>query len=150
MEASGTSGMKATVNGMESTSASRRLADWKRVVPLFYDRPNDNIPSEWVRMMKQSMKMAFTRFSSHRMVREYEERFYIPAIERGRELFADNCGEAAGLAAQRERLAKHWKHIALKKPEAHSDLAALQVGDFFKVSSRTRLSWSFISAFSIR
>lgn len=174
MEASGTSGMKAAVNGAVNVSI---LDGWwcegyepgcgwtigkgeeyqdaayqdyieshalynlleNEVVPLFYDRPNDNIPSEWVRMMKQSMKMAFTRFSSHRMVREYEERFYIPAIERGRELFADNCGAAAGLAAQRERLAKHWKHIALKKPEAHSDLAALQVGDFFKVSVRVQL-----------
>jgi glycogen phosphorylase len=51
----------------------RLLAD--EVVPAFYDRDADGIPRTWVRMMLESMRWLTPRFSSHRMVADYAERY---------------------------------------------------------------------------
>ena len=101
LEASGTSGMKAAVNGVLNLSVLdgwwaeayapelgwaidgtsddadreqlyRLLED--EVVPLHTDRRE-----EWVEMMKASIAQLAPRFSMHRAVIEYAERYYLPA-----------------------------------------------------------------------
>jgi starch phosphorylase len=104
LEASGTSGMKAGMNGVLNVSildgwwyeAYSSALGWaiggadareperdaeflfelleREVVPRFYDDR-----AAWVEMMKASIAEIGTRFSSHRMVSEYVERLYLPA-----------------------------------------------------------------------
>lgn len=49
------------------------------VVPTFYDRDERGVPQAWVEMVRASMRSTFPRFSSHRMVRDYLQRYYLPA-----------------------------------------------------------------------
>jgi len=56
------------------------------VVPLFYDRDADDVPRGWVRVMKEAIRTTVPAFCTRRMVKEYTERFYIPAAERAKEL----------------------------------------------------------------
>ena len=49
------------------------------IVPAFYTRDAKGIPREWTARMRASMARLTGRFSSNRMVREYTERYYIPA-----------------------------------------------------------------------
>ncbi len=49
------------------------------VIPLYYDRGPDEIPSGWVKRMKSAMQSLGWRFSADRMVQDYAERFYLPA-----------------------------------------------------------------------
>ncbi len=51
----------------------------QEVVPTFYHRDVDGIPKQWTTKMRNSMKLLTARFSSNRAVRQYTERYYLPA-----------------------------------------------------------------------
>jgi len=48
------------------------------IVPCFFDRQFGDLPTNWIRMMKASIRMAFGYFTSHRMVTEYQGMYYGP------------------------------------------------------------------------
>ena len=58
------------------------------MVPLYYDRDEKGIPHKWLAMVKHAFHSAITDFSAHRMVWEYLEKYYMPAIKRS-ERYAD-------------------------------------------------------------
>lgn len=49
----------------------------KKVVPLFYTRDKAGIPQGWVKMAKESMRSICCEFSTHRMVAEYVQEYYL-------------------------------------------------------------------------
>ena len=49
------------------------------VIPEFYDRGPNGIPAAWVSRIRESMARLTPRFSANRAVREYTEKYYIPA-----------------------------------------------------------------------
>ncbi len=51
----------------------------EEVVPLFYKRDADDVPRGWVQVMKEAIRTAVPAFCTRRMVKEYTERFYVPA-----------------------------------------------------------------------
>jgi len=51
----------------------------REVIPEFYTRDEQGIPSAWVNRMRESMAQLTPRFSANRTVREYTERHYLPA-----------------------------------------------------------------------
>jgi starch phosphorylase len=52
----------------------------REVVPAYYERDERDVPLAWVARMKQAMIVAGKAFTAHRMVKEYVERFYVPAL----------------------------------------------------------------------
>ena len=50
------------------------------VVPLFYDRDAEGLPRGWLERMKHALFEAGAFFTGSRMVREYTETFYLPAM----------------------------------------------------------------------
>ncbi len=51
----------------------------EEVIPLYYKRDSQGIPALWVERMKHAMKTLGWRFIADRMVKDYTERFYLPA-----------------------------------------------------------------------
>jgi starch phosphorylase len=117
LEASGTSGMKAAINGTPHLSIGdgwwaegftgengwlieghadpndQGAQDWadaqaiytlleEQLVPMFYDRGPDGVPTRWVQVVKQSIRTVLPRFSTRRMVKEYVKSMYLPAVRR--------------------------------------------------------------------
>ena len=51
------------------------------VVPLFYERDADGVPSRWLEMMHRAAATAVPRFGTDRMLEEYVDRYYLPCLE---------------------------------------------------------------------
>ena len=115
LEASGTSGMKACMNGVPQLSigdgwwaegytgrngwlieghasaddeGASDAADAEAlyhlletdVVPAFYDRDDAGIPRRWLRVVKEAIRSVTPAFSTRRMVKDYVNRMYGPAM----------------------------------------------------------------------
>ncbi len=107
MEACGTSGMKAVINGTLHFSAldgwwpegyngkngwviggesSDDAADAasiydtleQKIVPLYYNVTEEGISAEWIAMMRESIRSVAPYFSARRMMKEYLQKFYLP------------------------------------------------------------------------
>jgi starch phosphorylase len=66
-------------DGEDAESLYRTLAD--EVVPAYYERDDTGLPRAWIGRMKEAIGSLFPRFSASRMVREYTERYYLPAMD---------------------------------------------------------------------
>lgn len=74
---------QAAQDAADAETLCRLLAE--EVVPLFYKRDADDVPRGWARLMKEAIRTAMPVFCTRRMVKEYTERFYVPAAEQAPE-----------------------------------------------------------------
>jgi starch phosphorylase len=104
-----------TDSGYQDHIESMALYDLleKQIIPQFYHRGVDNIPREWIGRMKNCMRKLASVFNTNRMVQEYCERFYIPAVDRGEMLAADGLARAANLAHAKDFLRHKWGGIRI-------------------------------------
>lgn len=77
------------------------------VVPEFYTRDENGIPTSWVARMRESMARLTPRFSTNRTVREYTEMKYIPAAK----AYRKRCADMGTLARQ----LVNWSHALEQK-----------------------------------
>ncbi len=75
---------KETQDAHDTEELYRLLEE--EVVPLFYSRDADGVPRGWVEVIKAAISSTAPRFCTRRMVREYTERFYVPAGRSSQEL----------------------------------------------------------------
>ncbi len=134
------SGEEYTDSAYQDTVESQALYNVLEndVIPCFYERKNGDVPNRWLKMMKESMKMAMQHFCSHIMVEKYEKYFYLPAANRFSSLIENNAKEAILLSAQRERLRDLWKDIRIENPVRKTEGPFL-VGESFSVTADVHL-----------
>ncbi|HYK88099.1 MAG TPA: alpha-glucan family phosphorylase, partial [Acidobacteriota bacterium] len=105
------------------------------VMPKFFDRRSDGIPREWIKQMKASIGTLCHFFNTHRMVREYTERFYLNAHALHRQLLADGASRAKALADWKARVRKAWPGIRISLLEV-SLPKAISVGELITYRAR--------------
>jgi starch phosphorylase len=139
-EACGTSGMKVLVNGGLNLSvldgwweeayspevgwapvsgASGDAADAaciydlleQDVVPTFYDRDASGLPRRWLAKVRASLATLTPRYSANRAVREYTERYYLPAAEAFARRSADGGIAAEQLVSWTRLVRAHWSGL---------------------------------------
>jgi len=91
------------------------------VIPLFYRRESSGIPSEWVAMMRESMARLTGQYSANRSVREYTERFYLPAAEAYTKRTEDRGNLAIQIRKSQMELRTHWSEIHFHEMETSQD-----------------------------
>jgi len=146
LEASGTSGMKAAMNGcvnlsvddgwwlegyeenngwvidlpatsIHDPSAYDRAVTLAllegEILPTYHDRNADGVPVAWVDRMKASMSSIIPRFSARRMVTDYADNFYEPAMQDAVALRDSNYRPLFALADLAEAIRSNWNEIAM-------------------------------------
>lgn len=83
------------------------------IIPLYYKRDENGIPTEWVRMMKESIKSVTPSFSSCRMLIDYIRDFYNPCIDRIRKIRESNFDVVRKLSAYKLKIQKYWSDIRI-------------------------------------
>jgi len=146
LEASGTSGMKAGMNGVLNCSVldgwwaegyrpdigwavgsgeeyrDEELQDRiecddlydlleREIVPMFYRRGRDNLPKEWIARMRASMRETGKAFSSHRMLEEYHNNYYRPALASAVALDAADYAPARELSDYLDKVRRAWNGV---------------------------------------
>jgi len=86
----GWDGQNGWAIGGRDTNPDEGAQDWsdaldlyrileEEVVPAYYERDEQGLPSRWLELMRNAMSSAVWRFSTTRMLHEYVERLYLPA-----------------------------------------------------------------------
>lgn len=149
-EASGTSGMKASGNGVLNLSildgwwdeaydfiepngwaigsreafTDRKYQDEveskaiysiieKDIIPIFYEARRDGLPREWIKMMKNAFVSAVSFFNTHRMIKEYSERFYEAAGKNFEVLSKDDFKATKELVEWKNHVRHHFHKVSI-------------------------------------
>lgn len=148
LEASGTSGEKALMNGVVNFSVLdgwwlegfRENAGWaltdKRtyenqehqdqldaatiysileteILPLYYARNAKGIPTNWIKVVKNSMSKIAPHYTMKRQLDDYYAKFYNKEAKRFKSLAANDNAKAKEIAAWKEEVASKWDSIEI-------------------------------------
>ena len=93
----------------------------REVIPEFYDRDEQGIPTAWVRADAREHGRLTPRFSANRAVREYTEQYYLPAAARYRERAADQGALGQHIVEWRQSLEQHWASLRFGEVKVETD-----------------------------
>jgi len=102
------------------------------VVPLFYERGRDNLPREWIRMMKLSMKSLASYFNSHRMLQDYLHRFYVPSALIWDKISSENFKFLKDFTSWARALERKWSRIEIIEKRFNKK-SALSLGENLEI-----------------
>ncbi|OBB01977.1 glycogen phosphorylase [Mycolicibacterium fortuitum] len=93
------------------------------VTPKFYERDERGVPTRWVEMVRHTLQVLGPKVLASRMVRDYTEKYYLPAAQSLRETVQATSGEPFGAARQladyRRRAQDAWPKIQITDVDSY-------------------------------
>lgn len=81
------------------------------IASLYYARNELDIPEAWVQMMKNSLSTTACFVNMNRVLIDYENKFYRPALADSKELAAKDYQELHVAAKNEKRLQQYWEKV---------------------------------------
>jgi glucan phosphorylase len=106
----------------------------EEIVPSFYDRDKSGIPQKWVGYIKNTIAQVAPNFTTARMIRDYQNRYYNPQFERATKVKADKFKLAKEMAAWKYKISKAWDSIEVKGVEISDGITnKMKIGQEYPV-----------------
>jgi starch phosphorylase len=93
----------------------------REVIPEFYTRNEQDIPTAWVARMRESMARLTPSFSANRTVREYTEQHYIPAASAYRERAAGKGAMGMQVVNWQWTMEQNWSNLRFGEMKVATD-----------------------------
>jgi glycogen phosphorylase len=104
----------------------------EEILPAFYDRNINGIPEKWVSYIKNTFAQVSPNFTTARMIRDYQDRFYKPQAERSARLIASNYKIAKEIAIWKSGVAAAWNQIEVKEVQITDGITnVLKIGEVY-------------------
>lgn len=84
------------------------------VLPAYFRRNAEGIPEQWIYMMMRSIETLVPQYNTHRMLREYCEKMYVPVARRASMLQADDYARAKALSDWKAKIASRFSTDHIK------------------------------------
>jgi starch phosphorylase len=95
------------------------------VAPQFYTHDGDGLPRQWIRRMKQSIRLNAPLFSTERMLQEYAERAYFFVSQYCDRMRTDTYANARKLVDWQEHLLQYWYHVEVERVDVLPQVQAV-------------------------
>lgn len=93
------------------------------VAPKFYERDEHGVPTRWVEMVRHTLQVLGPKVLASRMVRDYTEKYYLPAAESLRRTVEAASGEPFGAARElaefRKRVEEAWPKVQITDVDSY-------------------------------
>jgi starch phosphorylase len=125
-------------NEVDASSLYQLLEN--QIIPLYYAKPDGKLPLAWLQLMRESIRSVTPVFNTHRMVKEYTERLYIPAAKSHEDFSRDNCAAATHLSQWKSKMRKDWPQVRIQDVQiGNTDRQNIPVGESLQLSARVHL-----------
>jgi starch phosphorylase len=133
-----TSGGVEFQNEVDASSLYQLLEN--QIIPLYYAKPDGKLPLAWLQLMRESIRSVTPVFNTHRMVKEYTERLYIPAVTSHTDFSKDEGAAAVQLSQWKTRIRKEWPQVRVYDVQVgNQDRQNIPVGESLQVRARIHL-----------
>jgi starch phosphorylase len=95
----------------------------QEVIPEFYARDQNGIPTAWIARMRESMARLTPRFSADRTVRDYTEQHYLPAAAAFRERAANKGAVGRNIVQWPHTLREKWMTLRFEDVKVQTNAA---------------------------
>ena len=86
----------------------------EEILPEFYNRNIKGVPEKWVSYIKNTFAQVAPNFTTARMIRDYQDRFYRPQAERSARLVVSDYKLAREIAQWKYGISLVWDQIEVK------------------------------------
>jgi starch phosphorylase len=109
-----------------------------QVIPLYYNKGEYGYSPGWVKKAKRSMATILPHFNTERMLNDYLNRIYLPAIQQGKRLRTDNAAPAQELTQWKKHISTKWGGVQIRQVELPAQ--PVSYGDSLTIKVAVRLN----------
>ena len=84
------------------------------IIDAFYDRNAQNVSERWTGFIKNTIADVAPNFTTGRMIRDYQNKYYNPLFERSKKIKNNNFALAKEIASWKFRISSQWDYIEIK------------------------------------
>ncbi len=102
------------------------------IAPLFYDTVPDELPRQWIKMMKSSFYSIVSYFNTHRMIKEYADKFYKEAGRNFVSLSEDNFKRTRELVEWKNDIKENFHSLKIGRVD-YDEKSVYKINDRVKI-----------------